>query len=300
MAAAFQLNQPKRGNNSKRAHSFQPLSKNKKKNKQQQYDDYMVMNNDDNNNKNKRHDPIYLPPISKAKAISFKKSNRSSSKMFGRNKNNKNNKKKLASSQPLHTDKENAFIYKSPSPPSPKGKKKSKFYNSKSSKSKPRYKDRDKRKHHEQQRSKAMTSADLSQKNTLSHVLQQNWNNRKPYQQKRNQLRQLTNSLPQTEFKILLEEHQMTQCYDPVKLYELNKELMVKNIGTCRVEGTFFANLYTKKQSYHPCTIYLNYIIYTALTLMLSLPKGRKDLTEAIQIIEVNLHFVHIFIVKVI
>ncbi len=91
-------------------------------------------------------------------------------------------------------------------------------------------------------------------------LLQHNWNNRKPYANKRNRLQKSLNcKLHKTEFKLLLNEEQMSECYDPVKLYQINKELMDKSIGTCQVE---------------------------ALTLMISLPKGRKDLTEGIQIIE--------------
>lgn len=90
--------------------------------------------------------------------------------------------------------------------------------------------------------------------------LQYNWNNRQPYQQKRKQLKAFRqHNLPRTEFKVLLDEHQMSQCYEPVKLYELNKELMANKIGTCRVE---------------------------ALTLIISVPNGRKDLAAGIQIVE--------------
>ena len=65
--------------------------------------------------------------------------------------------------------------------------------------------------------------------------------------------------MQKTEWKVNLNENQYYSVCDPEMLYSLNEELMFKNIGTCRVEG---------------------------LTLMVSLPKGRKDLTEAIQIIE--------------
>eukprot|EP01083_Nonionella_stella_P311468 1110772_1 len=100
-------------------------------------------------------------------------------------------------------------------------------------------------------------NADIQKQNGLAQ-LQHNWNTRKPYSHSKAS-RKSTKTLRKTEFKLLLNEAQMTQCYDPVKLYEINKQLMVRTIGTCRVEG---------------------------LKLIVSVPNGRKDLTEGIQIIE--------------
>ena len=86
---------------------------------------------------------------------------------------------------------------------------------------------------------RAKTAADLQSKPDGLSQLQRNWNNRKPYAMKRRQLRSISRrqKLPKTEFKLLLDEQQMNQCYEPVKLYQLNKELMERNVGTCRVEG---------------------------------------------------------------
>lgn len=72
--------------------------------------------------------------------------------------------------------------------------------------------------------------------NTLSQI-QHNWNNRKPYSIQRKQRKKLNRNIIKTEFKLILNEHQMELCYDPLKLYQLSKELMDSNIGTARVEG---------------------------------------------------------------
>ncbi len=41
---------------------------------------------------------------------------------------------------------------------------------------------------------------------------------------------------PGFKTQLLSNEQQMSECYEPVKLYRLNKQLMDKCIGTCRVE----------------------------------------------------------------
>ena len=213
MAFQVSLKNPSRGSNPKdnRAQSHQPLSnRSKRQQNDEQYKQELQMN------ARSRSKPIPTTQKKKSSNI-FRKS--------------KQAKKSMANSHgPMNTNnKNNAFkIQQMPSD----NNKKNKGY---------KYYSRSRNKN--LSREKAMTSADLlktadnnAKENGLA-LLQQNWNNRKPYANKRNQLRSLSKKLPKTEFKLLLDENQMAQCYDPVKLYELNKELMVKNIGTCRVEG---------------------------------------------------------------
>ena len=137
-------------------------------------------------------------PVSKSKAIN----------MFRRSKQKKESKPKQASSHPLHyaelTNNPKAFKVNTPK--------------------------------HRNERIQREKAATFAAKSPLEQ-LQFNWNNRRPYDNKRKQQKLLRTNLPKTEFKVLLDEHQMAQCYDPLTLYQLNKELMTNNIGTCRVEG---------------------------------------------------------------
>lgn len=107
--------------------------------------------------------------------------------------------------------------------------------------------------------------------NDLSLMLDEAWKNRKPYSKKgtireniKRKSRRSKRSDRNKEFKFLLNEQQFSDCYDPGILYDLNKELMEKNVGTARVEG---------------------------LSLWVALPNGKRMLAEAIQIIEACLFF---------
>lgn len=224
MAFQTPLKAPSRGKNSKdnRAQSYQPLSDRRKRQQQFQYE--------------QQQQEIINNSRSKPMAISKKKS----TNIFRRSK--KPPKASIANSQPMaHKDKNNAFKIQQQMAGNNNN------YNNNMNKK--GYQKYSRSRNNNLSRDKAMTSADLllkdeatKQQNGLA-MLEHNWNNRKPYANKRNQLKSLSRKLPKTEFKLLLDEQQMTKCYDPVKLYELNKELMVKNIGTCRVEGNLSSHI---------------------------------------------------------
>ncbi|ETO14663.1 hypothetical protein RFI_22705, partial [Reticulomyxa filosa] len=96
----------------------------------------------------------------------------------------------------------------------------------------------------------------------IGRVLQENWNNRRPYTRPigvPDKAEQRKKEGKKLEFKFVLSEKQFNQCCMPDVLFVINQQLMEKIRGTFRVEG---------------------------LQLIVSLANGKRDLAEAISIIE--------------